>query len=545
VIDVATSDYDINHIEFSHQLVNQLKDVRPAGRAELVNRLATYAHEKGIPDVFVWDQALYDVGYYPEEFRRVVDGKERLDLDNPGLWRWIRIDYRSMLTLIPEVDGIVLNFLDAPGVITDQYSLLLPDGATKVAAVVDSLASIFIDEHDLDLCIRAAVSDARQFSLLVSAVRQMRHPALTVMITEAEQAFLLTHPLSTISDSIRKYPVIVEFDAAHEYNGQGILASMLPEVHLKRWKEYLSEPNIEGYVARTDRFYESSIIDGPCEINLYALKRASDDPWMNIDKVYHEFVSQKYGEQAGPYIEPAFRKSYDIISSMMYTLGLPVASRSTVSFSNEASYITMNPGKWQRSMEYTVDHDVNKTFHYWMDVTNHLAPRELKRPGGAIAAEIPQVFENGWLDDRELMNVDYLRSIVAEKDYAVRVAQSALEDVLRAKPHIRNAEQYSRLIETMRRTEMASRLYRASAKAYFAHRIYMRGGEFRTPEVVYMLQDGLDEIVAVSQEITHYPYKGPRAEFNFQVLANSARALRQSIMDELGTGPRLLNMGGR
>jgi hypothetical protein len=545
VIDVATTDYDINHIEFSHQLVNQLKDVRPAGRAELVNRLTAYAHEKGIKEVFVWDQALYDVGYYPEAFRRTVEGKERLDLDDPDLWRWIRADYRSMLMLVPEIDGIVLNFLDAPGKIAEQFSARLPDGPSKVAAVIDSLARIFIDRHNLSLCIRAAVSNQHDFSLLVSAVRKMRHPAIKVMITETEQAFLLTHPLSTVSDSIRKYPIIVEFDAAHEYNGQGILASMLPEVHLKRWKEYMSEPNIEGYVARTDRFYQSTIIDGPCEINLYALKRASDDPWMNIDQVYTEFVSRKYGEKAGPYVEPAFRKSYDIITSMMYTLGLPVASHLTMSFSKESSYISLNPGKWQRSMEYTVDHDVNRTYHYWMDVTNHLAPAEFKKLTSASAAEIPQVFEHGWLDDRELMNVDYLRSIVAEKDYAVRVAQSALEDVLSAKPHITNADQYSRLIETMRRTEMASRLYRASAKAYFAYRIYARGGEFRTPEVVYMLQDGLDEIATVSREMTLYPYKGPRAEFDFVGLATSALALRQSIVDEIGTGPRLLNMGGQ
>jgi hypothetical protein len=139
------------------------------------------------------------------------------------------------------------------------------------------------------------------------------------------------------------------------------------------------------------------------------------------------------------------------------------------------------------------------------------------------------------------MNIEYLRNIVTEKDYAVRVAQSALEDVLRAKPHIRNAEQYSRLIETMRRTEMASRLFRASAKAYFANRVYARGGEFRTPEVVYMLQDGLGEIDAVAYEMANYPYKGPRAEISFQSLASSAISLRQSIMDELGTGPAILN----
>src|SRR5690606_1407625 len=144
-IDVATSDYNINHIEISHHLVHQLKDVRPIGRAELVNRLAAYAHEKGREKVFVWDQALYDIGYYPETYRRTISGAKGLDLDDPALRRRIRNAYRSMPTLHPGVDGIVLTALDAPRRIADQRSIALPSPTRKVAAVVDSLATIFID----------------------------------------------------------------------------------------------------------------------------------------------------------------------------------------------------------------------------------------------------------------------------------------------------------------------------------------------------------------------------------------------------------------
>ena len=531
VIDVASGQYDINHLQFSHQLVHNLKDVRPTGKAELVNRLASYAHGKGIQEVCVWDHALYDIGYYPDEFKVKVDGKQRLDLDNPYFWSWLRNDYSGMLALIPEVDGVVLTILGTDSQPMDQHSVLLASDGEKLAAVVDSLAALIIDDYQLSLYIRAFVKDHNQFELLMNCMKRLSHPGIRIMAKEAFQDFLLTHPVSSVTDSIARYRAIIEFDAAHEYSGQSILASMFPEIHMKRWKEYMSESNVMGYVARTDRLFDSRIIDGPCEINLYALKRAAEDPWMDAETIYREFIVKKYGEQALPFIEPAFRKTYDIITSMIYTLGIQIADHSVIDFSRESSYLSLNPGKWHRNMEFTVEHDVNKTFHYWKDVTNRLCPPGFKHPDRPMAKEVSFAFENGWLESRELMNVEYLMYILAEKDYSVRLAQSALEDVMKARSYIRDAEEYTKLVETFRRTEIAARAYRASAKAYFAYRVYSRGGEYRSSVVLFALQEGLDEILTVSDEIVRYPYKGPRADFEFQSLATSALTIHKSIMD--------------
>lgn len=541
VIDVAATRYDINHLEFSRQLVHNLKDVRPAGRAEMINRLAAYAHKKGIREVCVWDHAMYDIGYYPAQFKVQVEGKERLDLDNPDFWRWLRNDYTGMLALVPEVDGVVLDILNGEGQPMDQHSARLKTEGEKLAAVIDSLAEIIIDDHQLSLYVRVKADDHRQLELVMDCMKNLSHPDIRIMAKEVFQAFLLTHPVSSVTDSIRKYRAVIEFDAAHQHNGQGILASMFPEVHMKRWKEYMSESNVMGYVARTDNLFDSRIIDGPNEINLYALKRAAEDPWVDAESIYREYIAEKYGEKALPFIEPAFKKTYDIMTSMVYTLGIHIADHSVIDFSNGMSYVHFNPGKWQRSMEYSVDHNVNKSFHYWRDVANHLCPPSFKRRTNSLAEEIPFVFENGWLEDRELMNAEYLADIVAEKNYGVRLAQSALEDVIRAKPYIRNADEYTKLLETFRRTEMAARSYRAAAKAYFAYRVYSRGGEYRTPVVLFTLQEGLDEILAVSDEITRYPYKGPRATFEFQSLATSAMDVHRSITASGWTNRNLVN----
>lgn len=529
VIDVATSEYDINHLELSHQIVHDLKDIKDNGRAALVNRLIAYAHEKGIKEVCLWDHALYGMDYYPDEFKVDVEGEIRLDLDNPEFWEWLKEDYRSMLAKVPEADAIMLTFIETGAHVEDQFSVKLRTEGEKLAAVVDTLAGLFIDERNLGFYIRTFIYNSSELSSLLDCIDHLSHPGIKVMVKEVPHDFFLTHPPSFIPDSIKKYPVIIEFDAAHEYNGQGIIASIFPEVHLKRWKEFMTDPNVIGYVARTDRYNDTKIIDGPCEINLYALKRAADDPLVNSESIYDEFISRKYGKEAMPAIKSAFKKSYDIITSMIYTLGIQIADHSRISYDLEWPYLGHNSGKWQKNMEYYVEHDVNRTFHYWKDVTNHLCPARFKKPGGFLSDGVSFVFDSKWLEEKELMDMEYLGYIIAEKNFSVRLAQSALKDIEDSKPYIRDAREYNILYQTFKRTEITARAFRATATAYFAYRIYSRGGEFRTPELMAILDQGLEEIQQVSAEILRYPHKGPSGQFEFESSARKAMKIYEMI----------------
>lgn len=58
------------------------------------------------------------------------------------------------------------------------------------------------------------------------------------MMKEAPHDFLLTHPNDFIAGTINQ-PTIIEFDAAAEFNGQGILANTWTEFILKRWSDFL------------------------------------------------------------------------------------------------------------------------------------------------------------------------------------------------------------------------------------------------------------------------------------------------------------------
>jgi len=61
--------YNINHLQLSHRLVMDLREIRDPERNNLVNELISKAHDAGIKEVVVWDHALYDLNYYPGQFK--------------------------------------------------------------------------------------------------------------------------------------------------------------------------------------------------------------------------------------------------------------------------------------------------------------------------------------------------------------------------------------------------------------------------------------------------------------------------------------------
>lgn len=99
---------DVNQLQLSHHIIHDLKEIRDLPKQRLVKTLTAAAHDAGIDEVLLWDHALYGLEYYPKEY--LVDGK--LDLDSEAFWNWFKADYRSMLDLSGDIDGIVLTFIE-------------------------------------------------------------------------------------------------------------------------------------------------------------------------------------------------------------------------------------------------------------------------------------------------------------------------------------------------------------------------------------------------------------------------------------------------
>ncbi|MDD4225210.1 MAG: hypothetical protein WCY58_01985 [Mariniphaga sp.] len=241
-------DYSINHLQLSHHLIMDLRHAKNPARAARINRLVNRAHEAGIPKVLIWDHMLYPLDYYPEEFR--TGPGNLIDLDNPEFWAWIKNDYREMLRLVPEIDGLILTFIETGARIENQYSRVLKTPQEKLAAMIDTISSLIIDEKGLELYVRTFFYTRQERENMLNCLNLIQNEGLRVMTKEVPHDFFLTHPSASYVGNI-KFPVIIEFDAAHEYNGQGIIASIFPDLHLKRWESYKKLPNVIGYVARS------------------------------------------------------------------------------------------------------------------------------------------------------------------------------------------------------------------------------------------------------------------------------------------------------
>lgn len=516
-IDVAT-DYHINHLQLSHDIIHDLRHVRDSRRRELAKQLTDYAHKQGIQEVVLWDRALYNLNYYPEVYRSAPGGK--IDLDNPAFWEWFKNDYREMLDLVPDIQGIVLTFIETGARVEDQYSTKMTTSQQKLAAVVNAIASVVIGERKLNLYARTFSYSDAEYAQILGAIDLFNRNDIRLMMKETPHDFLLTHPDNYHVGTIAR-PTIIEFDAAGEFNGQGVIANTWPQLFMRRWSSLRKRSHVIGYTARTDRYGNTSIVGQPGEINLYALMRVNEQPDVTREQVYREFITNQYGKRAYPFLEKAFSNAFDIITSSLYTLGINIASHSSLVYdSYPSSYIRHVSGKWLDPPVAFVDHNVNKEYHYWKDVVNHLAPVWVKQ-GDEQFEEIPKVLAAEWLQPKECMNEQYLRDILIEKEYGVSLAQESLEQIQKAKASLK-AKDYNELYAYFERTLLTASLHRAVSGLYFSSRVYSRGEAFRTQFVMETLHNGLAETEKYSRLISDYPGTVPRGQWNWRGDANKA-----------------------
>lgn len=519
-------EYDINHLQLSHNIIMDLNEVKDPEKRNLVNSLIDEAHKGGVKEVTVWDHALYHLDYYPETFK--TGPKGTINLDNPGFWTWLRQDYRDMIHLIPRIDGLILTFIETGARAELQYSQTLKSAAEKLAVVINNIADVVIGEMNKKLYIRTFAYDSKEYEVIINCVEYLKYDEIILMMKETPHDFFLTHPDNMFAGTIDR-PTIIEFDVGNEFNGQGVIANTWPEHVLKRWESLKGRKNIIGYVARTDRFGNTSVMGNPSEILLYALKRYTEDTTVNEETIYDEFISSEYGQEALPWLKEAFKGSYDIITSSLYTLGTNTANHSGLNFDTyPSSYARHVSGKWRDPPVVYVKHGVNKSFHYWKDIVEHMAPKKFKKPKGQLEAEVSYVLENNWVTTEEQMDEEFLNYMLKEKKFGVEKASEALSNIKKAEPHL-STDKYEIIYHTFYRTLLTARLYEAVTKAYFGYRIYARGEAYRTETLKKIIKEGLAGMKRVVKEMDGYKASYPLGQWDWKKDAETAKQYYRRI----------------
>jgi hypothetical protein len=526
----AAPAYQINHLQLSHQIVHDLREIKGDQKRDLVNELTRAAHAAGIAEVVLWDHTLYKLDYYPKSFRTGPGGT--IDLDNPEFWKWFQEDYRRMLDRVPAVDGLVLTFIETGARAERQHSTQLKSNAEKLARVVNAVADVVVGERKLNLYVRTFSYTQKEYANVLGAIALLQRPDIRLMMKETPHDFFLTHPDDPYAGTIAR-PTIMEFDIAGEFNGQGIIATTWPEYVLRRWRSFAKRPHIIGYTARTDRYGSTRLVGHPPEINLLALRRGAENPQVTAEEIYDEFITTRYGSAALPEVKAAFKNAYHIVSASLYTLGTSMASHSCLDYEqSSSSYVRHVSGKWLVPPIGYVAHGVNREFHYWRDTINHLAPPQVKNLSGGQWNEVPEVARSGWIQPGEGMTEEYLRYIVTEKKHGVALAEESVADIQKAQPKLR-AEDYEALQHYFQRTLLTARLYEATAAAYFGFRTWCRGKVHQTEFVRQTTRAGLDQIKVVVPQIRDYPHKPPVGQWDWRRDADTAERYHNWIVRDV------------
>jgi hypothetical protein len=508
----AAKSYNINHLQLCDQLVMNLCQVKNQKKRTLLNDLIARGHKAGIKEVVIWDHALYQLEYYPDKFK--TGPKGTIDFDNPAFWEWFKQDYRDSMKLIPDVDGLVLTFIETGARAETQYSKKLTTGKEKLAAVVDAVASVVCDELGKQLYIRTFAYNDAEYQNTIGCIAHIRSNKVRLMMKEVPHDFFLTHPNDKYAGTIDR-PTLIEFDEGNEYNGQGVIANTWPDYVIRRWSDFMRRPHIIGYVARTDRHGDTHIVGTPNEILLLALKRYTADQTVTADQIYDEFITAKYGPKAVENLKPAFKLAYDIVTSSLYTLGTNTANHSRMGIDpSKSNYGRHVSGKWIDPPVVYIKHGVNKEFHYWTDVIDHMAPAAYKVSAGSLAIEAPIVLQNKWVTPEEKMNETYLKYIMTEKHYGAVKADEALNLVMNAKSVLKE-DDYHQIYNLFYRTLLTAKLYDATATSYFGYRVYARGEKFQTEWLKKTMQNSLAAMLPAIAEIENYKEKVPRGQWNW------------------------------
>jgi len=551
----AAPAYGINQIQLSQRLNNRLKDLRdPAlNKLPLYNKCIDWAHAAGIQEVVGWDDMIYSIEYYPAKFRTGPNGT--IDLDNPEFWTWLQNDYRELFKLCPKLDGVVLQFMESGGNVINQYSKLHPTDAEKLALLVRKMYEVVVQERHMNLYTRIYPND-RPDNPHIGEMVDMFPADVRLLIKITPLDYLLTAPNCALIGLLNR-DTVVEFVPPAEFAGQGVTANTWVEDHVQRWRQLARKPHVVGYSARTDRFLESRIVGKPGEIDLYALKRATEDENVTAEQIYDEFITAHYGAAAVPEVKAAMKNAFDIATCTFYTLGTILGNHGHLEFETYTPpYIEMCSGRWYDPSIANVRHGVNREFHYWRDVMNHITPAFVKDPAyqldtirsvelhaAAFGLHKPvnethsytptdaMSMKARWLKPGEGMDEEYLRYIVTEKNFGVQLAEDSVHHIEQAKGVLKPAD-YDQLYHYFNRTLLTARLWRATTSAYFGFRTWCRGPEYQTPYVHDTVQHGLAELKQVAEEMRSYPVMPPTAMYDWAGEAKLAEGYFKLIVED-------------
>lgn len=415
--------YGVNTVVFSHEMIGYASELfNGTDRGRKLNQLTADAHAQKLR-AWIWVREFENV---PAPF---FEGGV-VHMDRPGFWDWVAQRYDKLFTAYPSFDGLMLTFEESPYPIFDQRkidsALSMPDRFTRLIDTIDAVCR----RYNKDFVVRSFFYEPEQMEWFREAYSRTNSHVMIQTKCEPHD-WDPFYPNDSLIGAFPGRKQIIEFDGSSEYTGKNRIPYTQPEYFERRWRYDLSRPGVAGYNVRVDHGgYDA--LHTPNEINIYAMRRYTEDPRVTAAEVWKEWTTSHYGKAAAPEIEQALRPTFDIVNRSFFALQFWITNHSRLP-----------------SYAYTEEHIHSRSMAKWY-------PEEPK---------YRQLEEQLTHPDAPL-----LERILAEKDEAIAEAHEALRHLANAKPLITPA-QYDDLYWRLWLAERTAIIWKLHAEALFGYRV--------------------------------------------------------------------------
>lgn len=320
--------FGVNHVQLSHGLIMDLDEIVGDGpevsqRVARLNRAIALAHDRGMK-AYVWDHE------FPEGAIVVCYGPDG------DIWRQREQVWRTALGRIPDVDGVVLMFGSAgtPPWFTicdcewcwDRWGQDLdsPPQAERLRLVTERMGQVVVREMGKELIARVFVHEPEENAWHRQGFGAVTCLPMVSMHKDSVndwQPYNPFDPTMPVSDQV---PGLMETDVAGEYFGESVLPFAAPGYYCWRLAQARDRGGI-GWAARIERGTRHAL-GTPNEVNLWALKRCSEESATPLQAIWDQAFESLYGiapgTEASRILQEVLETSFSIRLKSHYALGI-------------------------------------------------------------------------------------------------------------------------------------------------------------------------------------------------------------------------------
>ncbi len=424
----------INHIQFCHHIGMDLQEYLEPDRNRDIRELIALCHKHGIK-AYAWTHELDET---PERF--IQGGKVAAHGD--AFWQWMGDRYRTLLKALPDIDGVVVTLTETEVPIDDDNLVISP------LTPLERFSRMAREIHDVlhpagkELILRTFTWIPEDYDWMLEAFKEIPDD-ITIMTKVNWGDWFQHYPSNPFIGKVAPHKQIVEFDLTGQYHGDTYTPWVYAD-YLQEQIRYARSQNAAGIIGRTE--WEGHTYGSANEMNGVAFAALAQNPDCDLETLWQDWATKKYGPEAAPHIISALKRSNEIANLVYFTLSFKIF-------------------KFSGRMEPLSYMDGTRIMHclFCRDVQARWKP------------ELIPIAE-------ELLNptMQTLEKSVQEKEKAIELIKASMADINLAKPYLSKAD-YQYLTGLFQNAGIIASSWRWINEAYFRYWFLHKGDQSQRP----------------------------------------------------------------